>query len=103
MLRDFLRPQMLFDRHRVVGAALHRRVVADDHAVHPTDAADAGNHSGAGRIAHTIFVQVHAVRRQWCDFQKRRAWVKQHLHPFARRQLATGHVLGPRRFATTGR
>ncbi|MND90580.1 hypothetical protein D3C80_826670 [compost metagenome] len=29
---DLLRPQMLLHRHREIGAALHRRVMGDDHA-----------------------------------------------------------------------
>ena len=58
--RDLLRPQMLLDRHRVVGAALHRRVVGDDHAFLPRDPADAGDHPG-GR----------APRRRTC--RRRRA------------------------------
>ena len=48
LLRHFLRPQVLLHRHRVVGAALHRGVVADDHAIDAADAADAGDHAGAG-------------------------------------------------------
>ena len=44
-MRDLLRAQVLLDRHRVVGAALHRRVVGDDHAFLPVDAADAGDHA----------------------------------------------------------
>ena len=35
--RDLLRPQVLLDRHRVVGAALDGRVVGDDHALAPAD------------------------------------------------------------------
>ena len=33
--RDLLRAQVLLDGHRVVGAALDRRVVGDDHALAP--------------------------------------------------------------------
>ena len=58
LLRDLLRAQVLLHRHRVVGAALHRGVVADDHAVDAADAADAGDDAGAGRVA-----VVHAVAR----------------------------------------
>ncbi len=39
--RDLLGPQVLLDRHRVVGAALDRGVVGDDHAGRPLDATDA--------------------------------------------------------------
>jgi hypothetical protein len=34
-LGNLLRAQMLLDRQRIIGAALHRRVVADDHALRP--------------------------------------------------------------------
>ena len=60
LLRDLLRAQVLLHRHRVVGAALHRRVVGDDHAFAARDAADAGDHAG-GR----------APRRRTC--RRRRA------------------------------
>ena len=43
LLRDLLRAQMLLHRHREIGAALHRRVVGDDHALAPGHAADAGD------------------------------------------------------------
>ena len=49
--RDLLRPQVLLDRHRVVGAALDRRVVGDDHALAPAHPPDAGDDPGAGRVA----------------------------------------------------
>ena len=45
ILRDFLRAQMLFHRHREIGAALHRRVVGDDDAFAARDPADPGDDS----------------------------------------------------------
>ena len=45
--RDLLRAQVLLDRHRVVGAALDRGVVGDDHALAPVHHADAGDEPGA--------------------------------------------------------
>src|SRR5207244_418270 len=39
--RDFLRPQVLLHRHRVVGAALDGGVVRHDHALAARDAPDA--------------------------------------------------------------
>lgn len=59
LLRDLLRAQVLFDRQRVVGSALDRGVVADDHALHARDAANAGNDPCAGS---SIFI--HAVSCQ---------------------------------------
>ena len=46
--RDLLRPQMLLDGDRVVGPALHGRVVAHDHDVPPHDASHARDHAAAG-------------------------------------------------------
>ena len=57
--RDLLRAQVLLDRDRVVRAALHRRVVGDDHAFAPGHPADAGDHARAGAL-----VVVHAVGGQ---------------------------------------
>src|SRR5690242_15097031 len=42
---------MLLHRQREVGAALHRRVVRDDHALAALDDADAGDDPGTGRLA----------------------------------------------------
>ena len=49
--RDLLGAQVLLDGHRVVGAALDRRVVGDDHAPTPLDDSDAGHDPGARRVA----------------------------------------------------
>src|SRR6266478_1609390 len=48
---DFLRPQVLFDGHRVVGAALHGRIIGDDHALHTLHTADACDEARRGRVA----------------------------------------------------
>ena len=101
LLRHFLRTQMLLDGHGVIGAALDGGVVAHNHAVDPIDAAYAGNHAGARCVLDAFFVQVHGVGRQGCQLQEGRARVKQHLHTFARWQLAAGHMFGSGFFATT--
>ena len=82
-LGNFLRAQMLLDGHRVVGAALHRRIVADDHALPARNAANAGDQPRAGD-----FAVVQVVRRKLADFEKGRAGIEQPLHPLARQQLA---------------
>src|SRR3546814_898160 len=46
-LGNLLRAKMLLHRHRIIGAALHRRVVADDHRLPARHAADSGDHPGA--------------------------------------------------------
>ena len=48
--RDLLGAEVLLDRHRVVRAALDRRVVGDDHAGRALDPADAGDDPGARRL-----------------------------------------------------
>ena len=50
LARDLLRTQMFFDGHRVVGAPLDRRVVADDHALAAGDTADARNDAGRSDV-----------------------------------------------------
>ena len=47
---DLLGAEVLLDGHRVVRAALDRRVVGDDDTGRALDAADAGDDPGAGRI-----------------------------------------------------
>ena len=86
---DLLRAQVLFDRHRIVGAALDRGVVADDHALGAGHAADAGDDARAGRVA-----AIHAVRRHRRQFQERGARIDQVFHAVARQELAARGVLG---------
>ncbi len=66
--RDLLRPQVLLDRHGVVGAALDGRVVGDDHAAAALDHADAGDDARAGRGA-----VVELLGGQRRELQERRA------------------------------
>ena len=56
---DLLGPEVLLHRHRVVGAALDRRVVGDDHARRPLDRPDPGDDPGARGV-----VVVQAGRRE---------------------------------------
>ena len=51
LLGDLLRAQVLLDRQREVGAALHRRVVGDDHALAALDHPDARDDACGGRLA----------------------------------------------------
>ena len=98
LLRDLLRAQMLFHRHRVIGAAFHGGIVADDHHLAPGDAPYPGDHPRRGRSA-----VVHAVRRRRADLQKRRAWVEEARDPVAGEQLAARHMAGAGPFATAQR
>ena len=83
LARDLLRAQMLLHRHRIVGAALDRGVVAHDHAFAAFDAADAGDQAGA-----VDRVVVHAVGGERRQFEERRARIEQPHHALARQQLA---------------
>ena len=82
---DFLRAQVLLDGQRIIRAALHGRVVGDDHAgaaANPTRPANNPG-GGQGRI-------VNLVRRELTDFQKRRAGIQQRVDALARGHLAAG-------------
>jgi hypothetical protein len=81
---DLLGAQMLLDRHRVVGAALHRRVVGDDDAGRVLDSGDAGDDPRPGCV-----VVVQAVRRQRTELQERRTRIDQPVDPLADGQLAS--------------
>ena len=82
-LGNLLRAQVLLDRHRVVSAALHGRIVAHDHALAARDAADRGDDPRAG-----YFALIHVARRQLPDLEQRRARIEQPLHPFTGQQFA---------------
>ncbi len=87
LARDLLRAQVLLHRHRVIGAALDGRVVADDHAFAALDPADAGDQAGA-----VDGVVVHAVGGERRQLQERRAGIDQAHHAVARQQLAARHM-----------
>ena len=81
--RNLLGPDMLFHRNRVIAAALHRGVVADDDAFPAGDPADPGDYPGRRHIA-----AIHAVGGELAELQKGRARVGQGAHPIPRQQLA---------------
>ena len=79
---------MLLHGERVIGAALDGRVVGDDDALAPADAADAGHEPRAGDVA-----AVHAVRGELRELEERAAGVEQHPDALPRRELSRGLVL----------
>ena len=81
--RDLLRPDVLLDRHREVGAALHGRVVGDDHHLAPLDQAHPGHDAGRGRGA-----VVEPVGRERRQLEERRAGVEDLVDALTRQQLA---------------
>ena len=98
LARDFLRAQVLLDRHWEVGAALDRSVVGHDYhllAHHPADAADhACRRRGFG---------VHPFGGQRRDLEERRAGVEQGGDAVARQQLAARSVFVAGLVAAAGR
>ena len=95
--RDLLGAQVLLDGHRVVGAALDRGVVGDDHAGRALDAADAGDDAGARCV-----VVVQAVRGQRTQLQEGRAGVEQAVDALADGQLAAFAVALDRAVVAAG-
>jgi hypothetical protein len=91
LLRDLLRAQVLLHGDRVIGPALHGRVVADDHDLAAHDAAHARD--GPRRRCRAV---IHPVRRRGAHLEERRARVEQVRHPLPRQHLAARHVPLPR-------
>ena len=81
--RDLLGAEVLLDREREVRAALHGRVVGDDHALAALDDADPGHDPRAGRLA---VVQVPGGQR--AELEEGAVRVAEEVDPLARGQLA---------------
>ena len=62
---DLLGAQVLLHRHREIGAALHRRVVGNDHHLAARHPADATDHARARRL-----IVIHAERCQLPDLEE---------------------------------
>ena len=82
LARDLLGAEVLLDRERVVGAALDRRVVRDDHALTALDDADPGDDPGRGRVA-----VVEVPGRERVQLEERGARVDEPVDPLARGEL----------------
>ena len=95
--RDLLRPEVLLDRHRVVGAALDRRVVGDDDARRPLDRPDPGDDPGARGVA-----VVQPGRGERAQLEERRAGVEQPVDPLPDGQLAALAMAGDRPVVAAG-
>ena len=92
---DLLSAKMLLHGHRVIGAALDGRIVADDHHLAAFDAADAGDDAGA--VDRPV---IHVVRGERAEFEERRARIEQAGHAFARQQLSAPEMPFARLFRT---
>jgi hypothetical protein len=71
LLRYLLRPQVLLDRHRVVGAAPHGRVVGDHHHLAPRDTSYPRDNPCGGDPS-----VVHSEGRQGRELKERSARVQ---------------------------
>ena len=87
LLGDLLSAEVLLDGQRIIGAALHRRVVADDHHLAARDAADPRDQARARN-----FAVVHVAGGELADLEKRRARVEQPLDAVAGQELAATNV-----------
>ena len=85
--RDFLRAEVLLHRQRIISPALHRRIVAHDHAFAARDAADAGDQARAMNIAF-----IHTIGNQLADLKERRAGIEQPFDTVTRQQLSARHM-----------
>src|SRR5204863_5992241 len=87
LLRDVLRAQMFLDRQRVVGAALDRRIIGDNHALATSDATDAGDDARRVHVA-----AIKAEGGEWREFEEGRAWIDQQVDAIASQHLAARGV-----------
>ena len=94
LLGDLLRAQVLLHREREVRAALHGRVVREDHALAALDDADPGHDPGRRRLA-----VVELPRGERAELEERRARIDEPVDPLARRSAsrASGAARAPAR------
>ncbi len=95
LLGDLLRPQVLFHSKGKVGAALHGRIVGDDHDLAARHPSDTGDQACAGRLA-----VIETEPGKLADFEERGQRVEQARDALAGRKLAPRDVpaaalLGP--------
>ena len=92
--RNLLGAQMLFHGHRIIGAALHRGIVADDHHVAPMHTPHARNHTRRRRGP-----VIKPMRRHRTDFQEGRTRIQQVRHTSTRQHFPPAFMPRPRRLA----
>src|SRR5207245_4141220 len=98
LLRDFLGAQVLLDREREVGTALHGGVVRHDDALTALDDADSGDDPGRRRGA-----VVHVPRGERVQLEERGAGIDETVDPLAREQLSARAVPLDRPLAAAAR
>ena len=72
LLGDLLGTEMLLHREWVVGAALDRSIIRDNHHLTPTNTADTSNNPCSGNI-----IAVDVVGRQRTELEKGSSLIKQ--------------------------
>ncbi len=92
---NLLRPQVLANRQRVVGATLYGGVVCHDDDLAAADAGDTGDDPRSRGV-----VVVQAVGGQGRQLQQRAGGIVQLVDPVARQQLASGQMALPRPVTT---
>jgi hypothetical protein len=95
---DLLRAQMLAHGFGEEGAALHRRVVGDQHAGAALHDADAGDDAGA---RHLVAIEPPGGERR--EFEERRLRIEQEIDALAHHDLSALLVAGAHRVAAAGR
>ena len=98
LTRNLLRTQVLLHGERVVRAALHRRVVRDDHALSALDDADPGDDPRRGRIA-----VVQLPRGERVELEEGGSRVDEPVDALARSELSARAVPLDRLLAATRR
>lgn len=78
---------MFLHRQRIIGAALHRRIIGDDDAFAARDPADTGNDASGGNG----FV-IDLVSRKLRKFEERTAGIEKRLDAITRQQFAAGKM-----------
>ena len=91
VLGDLLGPHVLLHRLGEERAALHRRVVGDDHARRAVDHADAGDDAGR---RHLVVVEPPGGQRR--QLEERRERIEQQVDALAHQHLAALVVAAPR-------
>ena len=82
---NVLGAQVFFDADRVIGAALHRRVVGNNDALDSINASDAGDDACPGHIVFAI----HVVGGKLGKLKKGRTWIDQQIDTLSGQQFAS--------------
>jgi hypothetical protein len=85
-----LGPGLLFDRERIISAALHRGIVNEHHALATADPTDTCDQAGAGNV-----VVVDLVGGQLGKLEERCAGIEQGIEALPRQEFAPGQVPFP--------